>query len=516
MGSQKEKQIRELNAVKKNLSQVALKIAFCYPNSYQAGMASLGLQLIYRLWNTYDEIACERTFLPLYEQTEPYTLESNRPLREMDIIAFTMQYEDDYTNILKILDRAQIPLRSTQRDDRHPLIIAGGPCSQANPTPMAPFIDAFFIGDLELVNEQLVTQGFLEPRTRGERMAVLDTFDWVWVPSISRGKTVRFAPRGNLDDYFYPVKQIIPQIDPGEDFYGVFGKTFMLEVVRGCNRGCSFCLTGKITHPRRNRSLKKLQELYRAGTKECQVDKVSLIGSGISDYPHLEALCADIIADQLKFSLPAIRADKISEELVKSIVQSEQRTITTAPEAGTEELRKHISKGITNEEIIQATKIASENGLSRLKAYFILGLPGETENDVQAIIELAKAMVTAGRKIRTFRFSTGYFIPKPRTIFQDESILPLKELQTRGKLLLKGGVKVPRVKFEVYSAKWAQIQTLLSLGSEELADVLEAAAKLGGRLGDWRQALKENGLHLERIIEQRKRTTQHPWDFIML
>ena len=516
MVPRREKHIKELNTIRKNLSQVALKIAFCYPNTYQAGMASLGLQLIYRLWNSYEEVACERTFLPLYEETEPYTLESNQPLREMDVLAFTMQYEDDYTNILKILQRAKIPLRSSDRDERHPLILAGGPCCQANPTPMAPFIDAFFIGDLEPVNDQLLIQGLLEPRTRAERMAVLDTFDWVWVPSLSREKTVKFAPKGDLNDYFYPIKQIIPQVEPGEDFYGVFGKTFMLEVVRGCNCSCSFCLTGKITRPKRDRSLQKLLELYRQGTKECAVDKTSLIGSGISDYKELETLCESIVNDGLKFSLPAIRADKITARLVQSIVASKQRTITTAPEAGTDELRKRICKRITNEEILEATQIASEGGLTRLKAYFILGLPSETKDDVEAIITLAEQMACIGNKLRTFRFTAGYFIPKPRTAFQNRPILSLQEMLTRGKFLLKASSRVPRVTFEVSSAKWAQIQTLLSISGEEIAPALESAAKQGGKLGDWRIALENHGIQLETIIEKPRERTEQPWEFIKI
>ena len=161
-----EATIEEKNAIKKNLSEMDLKIAFCYPNSYQAGMASLGLQLIYRLWNSYENIACERSFLPIKDIVQPYTLESDRPLREMDVIAFTMQYEDDYTNILQILERSQIPLESTERDDRYPLIIAGGPCAQSNPTPMSPFIDAFMIGDLEPVNDEFINEGLLNGKTK--------------------------------------------------------------------------------------------------------------------------------------------------------------------------------------------------------------------------------------------------------------------------------------------------------------------------------------------------------------
>ena len=171
-----EARIEEINAIKKNLSQMKLKIAFCYPNVYRAGMASLALQLIYQLWNSYELVACERAFLPIKKFVEPYSLESDRPLHEMDVLAFTMQYEDDYTNILKIIDRASIPLESAARDERHPLIIAGGPCAQSNPVPMAPFIDAFMLGDLEPVSDQLIQEGLLNNNSKAGRLETLNSF----------------------------------------------------------------------------------------------------------------------------------------------------------------------------------------------------------------------------------------------------------------------------------------------------------------------------------------------------
>ncbi|MBN1328646.1 MAG: radical SAM protein [Candidatus Heimdallarchaeota archaeon] len=511
-----EVNIKEINAVKKDLSTIKLKIAFCYPNIYRAGMASLGLQLIYQLWNSYEEVACERSFLPIKEIVEPYTLESDRPLREMDVIAFTMQYEDDYTNILRILERSHIPLETKERDERHPLIIAGGPCAQSNPVPMAPFMDAFMVGDLEPVNDQLIKEGLLEQTSRENRLKTLDSFDWIWVPSLTRDKTVRFAPKGDINDYFYPTKQIIPQLEEDDPWYGAFGKTFMLEVVRGCNRGCSFCLTGKINRPRRGRTLQKLQELYREGVKECQVNKISTIGSGISDYKDLEKLCQSIIDDELIFSLPAIRADRITENLVNLLVQSGQKTITTAPEAGTEELRKQICKEVSDQEIYDAMTIANNGGLSRVKTYFILGLPEETENDVKAIANLGENISSRNKRIRKIRLSAGYFIPKPRTVYQDQSIFPLNELQARGKLLMKLTKKIPKVECEIANPKWARIQTILSLSGEEISMPLKLVAKLGGGLGDWRRALNEFNLKIEDLAEKREKLTEYPWDFIKL
>jgi radical SAM superfamily enzyme YgiQ (UPF0313 family) len=511
-----EARIEELNAVKKDLSQVKLKIAFCYPNVYKAGMASLGLQLIYRLWNKYEDVACERSFLPQKEIVEPYTLESDKPLRDMDILAFTLQYEDDYVNVLKILERSNIPIESSERDDRHPLIIAGGPCAQSNPIPMAPFIDAFMIGDLEPVSDQLIIEGFLENNSRTKRLESLDNFNWMWVPSINKDKTVSFSTKKDLDDYFYPIEQIIPQLEEEDPWYGAFGKTFMLEVVRGCNRGCSFCLTGKINRPRRNRSIAKLQELYRQGTEKCQVSKITTIGSGISDYKDLVNLCQSILEDNLSFSLPSIRADKISSKLVKLLVQAKQKTITTAPEAGTEELRKRICKGVSNEEIIQATENIANNGLSRLKTYFILGLPNETIEDVEAIADLASQLAKAGKGLRKIRISAGFFIPKPRTAYQDESLFKLEELQKRSRLLNKAIGSIPRVDCEIYNPKWARIQTILSISGEEISQPLKYVAKLGGGLGDWRRALKEYNTSIEQIVEQRKIKEEQPWDFIKM
>ncbi|NHJ48675.1 MAG: radical SAM protein [Asgard group archaeon] len=511
-----EANIEEINAVRKDLSQVKLKMAFCYPNVYKAGMASLGLQLIYRLWNSYEGVACERSFLPQKAIVEPYTLESDRPLREMDVIAFTMQYEDDYVNILKILERANIPIETSERDDRHPLIIGGGPSAQSNPVPMSPFIDAFMIGDLEPVSDQLIIEGFLENSTRAKRLEALDSFDWMWVPSINKDKNVTFSPKKDLDDYFYPIKQIIPQLEEEDPWYGAFGKSYMLEVVRGCNRGCSFCLTGKITKPRRNRSLEKLKEIYRTGTKECDVSKITTIGSGISDYPHLIELCQSILDDGLTFSLPSIRADKITSDLVDMLAGANQKTITTAPEAGSEEMRKRICKGVTNDEIFKATEIAMNGGLSRLKLYFILGLPNETEQDVLAISKLAANIAKIGKNLRKIRISAGFFIPKPKTAYQDESLFTLKKLQQKERILKKEISSIPRVDCDVGNPKWARIQTILSISGEEISQPLKYVSKLGGGLGDWRRALKEYNTSIEEIVEERKKLEEHPWDFIKI
>ncbi len=511
-----EAHIEEINAVKKDLSQMNLKIAFCYPNNYRAGMASLGLQLIYRLWNSYEGVACERTFLPLKKTVEPYTLESDRPLREMDVIAFTLQYEDDFTNVLEILERSNIPLESSERNDNHPLVIAGGPCAQSNPVPMSPFIDAFMIGDLEPVNEEFMTEGLLGNNNRKNRMKVLNEFEWMWVPEIEEDKTVVYAPKGNIDDYFYPIKQIIQQVEEEDPWYGVFGKSFMLEVVRGCNRGCSFCLTGRINRPKRDRSLEKLTELYRAGTRECDVNKITPIGSGISDYKDLENLCENILNDNLTFSLPAIRADKITEKLVKLLVKAKQRTITTAPEAGTEKLRKQICKGVNDEEIIQAIKTASEGGLSRVKAYFILGLPDETADDVEAIATLAEQMSKAGKEIRKLRISCGFFVPKPWTVYQGKSLFSLKELQAKSKLLKIKTKNITKVDCEITNPKMSRIQTILSISGKEISKPLKLAAKLGGGLGDWRRALKEHDMSIEGIVENRVIEDKYPWEFIKL
>ena len=511
-----EAHIEEINAIKKDLSQMSLKIAFCYPNNYRAGMASLGLQLIYRLWNSYEGVACERTFLPLKKTVEPYTLESDRPLREMDVIAFTLQYEDDYTNVLDILERSNIPLESSERNNNHPLVIAGGPCAQSNPVPMSSFIDAFMIGDLEPINEEFMTEGLLGNNTRLKRMEVLNEFEWMWVPEIEEDKSVKHAPKGNIDDYFYPIKQIIPQVEQEDPWYGVFGKSFMLEVVRGCNRGCSFCLTGRINRPKRDRSLEKLTEIYRAGTRECNVEKITPIGSGISDYRELENLCQNILDDNLTFSLPSIRADKITDNLVKLLVKAKQRTITTAPEAGTDKLRKQICKGVNDEEIIQAIRTASDGGLSRVKAYFILGLPDETVDDVEAITTLAEEMSKVGKKLRKIRISCGFFIPKPWTGYQDKSLFSLKDLQAKSKLLKSKTKNIAKVDCEITNPKMARIQTILSISGKEISKPLKLAAKLGGGLGDWRRALSEYGMSIEGIVENRVIDEKFPWEFIKL
>ncbi|MEA2070633.1 MAG: radical SAM protein [Asgard group archaeon] len=508
--------IEERNAVRKDYRKVDLKIAFCYPSIYRAGMSSLGLQLIYRLFNSYPQIACERSFLPQKETTVPYTLESDQPLKRMDVIAFTLQFEDNYTNVLDILHRSNIPLESKKRTEKDPLIIAGGPTVQANPTPLKPFIDGFMLGDIEPIVDKLLIEGLLENNSKEGQIETLNTFPWMWIPSIEPQKEVTFAPKGDINNYFYPVRQIIPQVDDVDPWHGVFGKTFMLEVVRGCSRNCAFCLTGKLNTPRRDRTLQKCQQLYREGVKHCEVNKITIIGSGIADYPELIPLCQSIVEDDLQFSLPSMRADRITPELMQLLVKSGQRTITTAPEAATQRLRDKICKNLTTEEILQATTIVNASGLSRIKYYFMLGLPSETEEDIEGLVEFGEKISQMTSNMRSVNISCSNFIPKAHTQFQNVSINSIKESKATGKKIRKDLNRIPGITCDVYSSNWTPIQTMLSIGGEEIAPCIKLAMLYGKNLGAWRRAIKETNLNLEKYTTKRKPTDQNPWDFITI
>ena len=500
--------ILEANAIKKDWRKVQLRVALCYPNIYRVGMTGLPIKLLYHLMNVREDTACERFFVPTRD--EPLlSLESRQPLKRFDVVAFSLQYEWDYANVVKILLDSGIPLKSAERKETHPLVIAGGPCVIENPLPLSPYIDLFVIGEAEEVLDRVLDSIIEQGRNCLEDLAGRRG---VYVPALDERAERAWVRR--LDEAPHPTAQVVPLVDERSPYMTVFGRTIDVEATRGCGRGCRFCLVGHTYRPMRFRTLKKLEEILDEAKKYTPSKKLSLIGAALSDHPNLEDFCQYALDSGLKLSISSIRPEAVTEELAKLLVKGGQRRVAMAPDAATERLRDVIHKGMDDQTIVEAAKILLDAGMRGLKLYFIVGLPGERLEDVDAIAELAKRIADLGYGVDSIHLSVNPLVPKPHTPFQWAPFPDLKYVKNcmrRLRRLLSGD---RRIKIGGLNPRKAQIQALLSLGGTELAPVIEEASKLGGSLGAWRKAIRRHGVKLSEYLGPKPLNSEFPWDII--
>jgi len=502
--------VPEINAIVKDWRRVDLRIALCYPNIYRVGMTGLAVQLLYALFNAREDVACERFFFPTNSE-QILSLESGQPLKKFDVVAFTLQYEEDYVNVVRMLLNSGIEPRAEQRKLEDPLVIAGGPCASENPLPLSDFFDFFFIGEIEPVLGRLID--CLKGVSR-ERIADFVDLPGVYVPSLSVRRVKRVWVE-DLDRAPHPVAQIIPMVDEKSLYMPIFGKSFALEAVRGCGRRCRFCLIGFTGRPKRERSLKKLHEIIEEGIKYTPVRKVALIGAGLSDYSKLEEVCEMIISHNLEVSISSLRVESITESLANLLVKGGQRTITIAPEAGTFCLRESVNKRVSDEAIINAARTAFQAGFRNIKLYFIIGLPRESHEDIEAIADLTKKIADQGFGLKSVRLAVNPFVPKPHTPFQWEPYAAIEYLRRCMKLIRRRLAMDYRIEIEGTDPRNSQIQALLSLGNKEVGRAVEIVARLGNGLGAWRRALNTTKLNLKSYIYQRRSLDARlPWDII--
>jgi radical SAM family uncharacterized protein len=510
-----------------------VSVALVYPNTYAVGMSNLGFQTIYSHLNRLPDVVCERVFLPDAGDVEelartgegPFSLESLRPLRDFHMIGFSVTYEGDYINVLRLLDLAGIPMRAAERRAQEPVVLMGGVCAFSNPEPMAPFMDLVVVGEGEELVSELV-QAYRETgRDREEFLDAVAAIPGVYVPerydvayhpdaTISAVVPRRGAPPivakrrlKNVNDFETIALVRTPHAE--------YGHMALLEVGKGCGRGCRFCLEGQVYRPVRHRSVEALGATIAELAKDSK--RIGLVGACVSDYPWIGDLLKVVEDNGMELSISSLRADSLTEPLVASLARGGHRTLTVAPEAGTERLRRVIRKPITDEHLYTACDLIRRHGIPNLKCYFMIGQPTETAEDVEAIADLAERMLerlrvldSAGHSFGRLTLSISSFVPKPWTPFQWAPFAGVDALSKKLDVIKRGVRRFSNVRVLHENPREAGLQALLARGDRRVGDFLEAAARLGG---DWRRALREwEGdpeffTTRERSIDERM-----PWD----
>ncbi len=460
----------EQNVVIKDPRKVDLRFASCYPNLYKAAMSSLGFHIIYDFLNSREDVYCERVVYPYVE-----SLESNTKLADFDIVSFSLQYEQDYFNVLKMLNNAGIEVRKENRSKDSPFIIAGGPCASSNPLPMSNFMDLFIVGEAEVILDEVLDLYMELDDPRKEIDAFLD-IKGVYV----HDNPVKMAVVDDMNKACHPVRQIVPKTDD-KRFIPAFGDAFLLGVSRGCTRGCRFCMAGCIYRPRRETSLKKLFKIAEKGKKATGLNKIALIGTDVSGYSKIEDLCEGLLEMGFKVTSPSMRIEAITDNLIDILKRSGLKTITIAPES-TWGLRKVLNKPITDPVVLNVIEKAFERNMN-VKLYFLAGLPTETRDDVREMVEFIKNINQISKKKNAVRISINPFIPKPHTPFQWESF-DFNDLKSKFHYLNEN---LKKVSLKIENLEGAFIQHILSVGDESIGDIIEKTYKKKLKFREWKE-----------------------------
>jgi radical SAM superfamily enzyme YgiQ (UPF0313 family) len=522
----------EVNSVVKSEESVDVSVAFCFPDTYEIGMSHLGIKILYSLINSRDEYRCERVFMPLPDmeglmrenQIPLYGLESKTPVGDFDVVAFTLQYELSYTTILAMLDLSDIPVLRAERNDSHPLVIAGGPCA-CNPAPLSDFIDVFVLGEGEEVTLEwldLLNESKKSGLSRSEFLSKAVQIEGIYVPELHNNAKKRIIE--DLDSVFFPKSFIVPFVETVHD-------RAVTEVLRGCIRGCRFCQAGFICRPYREKSPGKILEETKALCESTGYDEVSLCSLSTSDHSGIEGLLADLTdytdGNSINLSLPSLRIDRFNDEVLQRIRSVRKSSLTFAPEAGTQRLRDVINKNITEENIMQGCEVAFSGGYSSVKLYFMLGLPTETDEDIIAIHSLTEKIMRLYKQVGPNRgisvsISLATFVPKPFTPFQYEPMISREEADRRQLLLMelfkgKRKVKVSRSNYDS-----ALLEAVFARGDSRLGKVIHEAYKSGCRLDSWddyfnftkwQAAFDKCGVGMCEIAHRRREYDEPlPWD----
>lgn len=550
----------EVNSVRKDPGKVDIRFAICFPDVYEIGMSHLGIQILYDMFNQREDVYCERVYSPwrdlheiLKEQKIPlFTLETQSPVKDMDFLGITIQYEMCYTNILQILDLSQIPLLSSMRTGQHPIVIGGGPCAY-NPEPLADFFDLFYIGEGETRYDELfcLYKSVKEKGgTRQEFLREACKIPGIYVPSLYEaryhedGTIASFQPKyedvpavvkkeavADISHAPYPRKPLVPFIKATQD-------RVVLEIQRGCIRGCRFCQAGMIYRPARERNVGMLKQCAHDMLTDTGHEEISLSSLSSSDYSKLPELINDLIGFKeqgVNISLPSLRIDAFSLEAMGKVQDVRKSSLTFAPEAGSQRLRDVINKGLTEETILNGASLAFEGGWQKVKLYFMLGLPTETEEDMRDIPRLADKIARKYYEIPKERrngkcqitISTSFFVPKPFTPFQWASMYGKDEYLARARIVneeMKEQLNRKSLKYNWHEADVTVLEGVFARGDRRVGQVLQKAYEKGCIFDawtecfdnqKWMEAFEECGISIG-FYNQRARTLDEilPWDFI--